>query len=33
MVGETDLRRLLAGMRPVLRPGVFVFATITGSAS
>ena len=32
MVGETDLRRLLAGMRPVLRPGVFVFATITGSA-
>ncbi len=32
MVGETDLRRLLAGMRPVLRPDVFVFATIAGPA-
>lgn len=28
MAGETDLGRLLAGMRPVLRPGTFVFATI-----
>jgi hypothetical protein len=28
MAGETDLGRLLAGMRPALRPGTFVFATI-----
>lgn len=28
MSGGTDLAALLAGMRPVLRPGVFVFATV-----
>lgn len=28
MTGETDLSALLAGMRPVLQPGVFVFATV-----
>ena len=28
MTGETDLAALLAGMRPVLQPGVFVFATL-----
>jgi hypothetical protein len=28
MAGETNLTRLLAGMRPKLQPGVFVFATL-----
>jgi len=28
MGGETDLRRLIAGMDPDLRPGVYVFATL-----
>lgn len=28
MSGETDLDRLLAGMDPELRPGVYVFATL-----
>ena len=28
MSGETNLRRLLAGMRPMLQPGIFVFATL-----
>lgn len=32
MAGETDLGSLLAGMRPVLRPGTFVFATIAAGA-
>jgi hypothetical protein len=33
MAGETNLERLLSGMRPKLRPGVFVFATLpTGRA-
>jgi hypothetical protein len=32
MSGETSLARLLAGMRPVLQPGVFVFATIADPA-
>jgi hypothetical protein len=26
--GERDLARLLAGMRPALRPGVYLFATV-----
>jgi len=30
MTGETDLGRLLATMRPVLRPGRFVFTTVPG---
>ena len=30
MSGETDLDRLIAGMRPELRDGVFVFATLPG---
>ncbi len=33
MAGESDLRRLLAGMRPVLGPGTFVFATIAPNGS
>lgn len=28
MTGETDLARLLAGMRPERRPGSYVFATL-----
>lgn len=28
MGGETNLQRLLAGMHPVLRPGIFVFCTL-----
>ncbi|MFH6785524.1 MULTISPECIES: ACT domain-containing protein [Methylobacterium] len=28
MSGETDLEKLLAGMRPDLRPGTYVFATV-----
>ncbi len=32
MSGETDLDRLLAGMRPELRPGTYVFATVTDGA-
>jgi len=28
VVGETQLRRLLSGMRPVLAPGIFVFVTL-----
>ncbi len=28
MTGETDLTALLSGMRPVLQPDVFVFATL-----
>ena len=28
MSGETDLRRLLAGMRPELRPGTYVFVAV-----
>ncbi|GIH25733.1 hypothetical protein Aph01nite_40430 [Acrocarpospora phusangensis] len=28
--GERDLRRLLAGMRPELNPGRYVFATVDG---
>ncbi|KMO16528.1 ACT domain-containing protein [Methylobacterium platani] len=32
MSGETDLSRLLAGMRPSLRPGTYVFATVAGGA-
>jgi len=31
MSGERDLRRLLSGMQPVLRPGTFVFTTIAGN--
>jgi hypothetical protein len=30
MTGEDDLGKLLAGMRPVLQPGAFVFATLDG---
>ena len=30
--GEADLGRLLAGMRPELRPGTYVFATVTEGA-
>ncbi|OKK03946.1 acetyltransferase [Streptomyces sp. CB03234] len=32
MSGERDLTRLLAGMRPELNPGHFVFATVDGPA-
>lgn len=32
MGGETDLARLLAGIDPGLRPGVFVFATLPPGA-
>ncbi|MBE7248355.1 MAG: ACT domain-containing protein, partial [Actinomycetospora chiangmaiensis] len=32
MSGETDLARLLAGMRPDLRPGTYVFATLEDGA-
>mgnify|MGYP001225640191 FL=1 len=32
MSGEQNLRRLLAGMQPVLRPDTFVFTTIAGNA-
>jgi len=28
MTGETNLKRLLAGMRPLMQPGIFVFATV-----
>jgi hypothetical protein len=28
MTGETNLRRLLAGMTPVLQPGRFVFVAL-----
>ncbi|TGE02540.1 ACT domain-containing protein [Methylobacterium nonmethylotrophicum] len=28
MSGETDLRRLLSGMRPELRPGTYVFVLV-----
>lgn len=30
MSGESDLRTLLSGMRPLLRPGRYVFTTVTG---
>ncbi|MEU6389366.1 ACT domain-containing protein [Streptomyces sp. NPDC046939] len=30
MPGETDLRRLLTGMRPELNPGRYVFTTVGG---
>ncbi|MFS4092128.1 ACT domain-containing protein [Streptomyces sp. AF1A] len=30
MTGETDLRRLLGGMRPELNPGRYVFTTTEG---
>jgi uncharacterized protein len=33
MPGETNLTRLLAGMTPKLRPGVFVFATLPHGAA
>jgi len=33
MGGETDLARLLAGMEPVLAPGVYVFATLPPGAA
>ena len=33
MSGETNLRRLLATMRPVLNPGEYVFCTSTAAAS
>ncbi len=29
MAGESDLRKLLSGMRPELNPGRFVFTTVT----
>lgn len=32
MSGETDLDVLLSGMRPELRPGTFVFATLADGA-
>ncbi|MET7247143.1 ACT domain-containing protein [Methylobacterium sp. EM32] len=32
MSGETDLGRLLAGMRPELRPGTYVFAVVDDDA-
>jgi len=32
MTGETDLDRLLAGMRPDLRPGTYVFAAVGDGA-
>ncbi|MEV3988783.1 ACT domain-containing protein [Streptomyces sp. NPDC049837] len=32
MSGERDLKRLLAGMRPELNPGHFVFVTVDGPA-
>lgn len=32
MTGETDLARLLAGMRPERRPGSYVFATLPDGA-
>ena len=31
MPGETDLQRLLSGMRPTLNPGRFVFTTVDGA--
>lgn len=31
MAGETDLRKLLGGMRPQLNPGAYVFTTVPGS--
>ncbi|WP_093840307.1 ACT domain-containing protein [Streptomyces aidingensis] len=30
MPGESDLRKLLSGMRPQLHPGRYVFATVPG---
>ena len=33
MAGETDLDRLIASMDPVLRPGLYVFATLATGAS
>ncbi|WP_131737038.1 ACT domain-containing protein [Actinomadura roseirufa] len=33
MAGETDLGKLLGGMRPRLNPGEYVFTTIEGSAT
>ncbi|MFE5119827.1 ACT domain-containing protein [Streptomyces sp. NPDC056669] len=30
MTGESDLRKLLSGMRPELNPGRFVFTTVEG---
>lgn len=30
MTGESDLRKLLSGMRPQLNPGRFVFTTVRG---
>ncbi|MGW8995462.1 ACT domain-containing protein [Streptomyces zhihengii] len=30
MSGESDLRTLLSGMRPLLRPGRYVFTTVDG---
>lgn len=33
MPGETDLKRLLAGMKPKLQPGIFVFSTVPVGAA
>ena len=33
MTGETNLKRLLAGMRPLMQPGIFVFATVPAGSS
>jgi uncharacterized protein len=33
MSGETNLERLLAGMKPRQRPGTFVFATVPAGSS
>ncbi|MFG2023685.1 ACT domain-containing protein [Streptomyces sp. NPDC048825] len=30
MTGESDLRKLLSGMRPTLNPGRYVFTTVEG---
>ncbi|MFJ8014473.1 ACT domain-containing protein [Streptomyces sp. NPDC096339] len=32
MSGESDLRKLLSGMRPELNDGVYVFCTVPGTA-
>ncbi|MHA5047104.1 ACT domain-containing protein [Streptomyces sp. SD15] len=32
MTGESDLRKLLSGMRPQLNPGRYVFTTVGGDA-
>jgi hypothetical protein len=33
MAGETNLSKLLAGMRPTLQPEVFVFCTVPGGTT